>query len=734
MESILSRIEQQVKSEFERTNRILTFDEYFELVKTNPGRHTRGSAQYMLDMLDHFGETHTKSGERHFKVFDMEFDDPHHRVVGQNEVQERIYSTLQNFVREGINNKLILLHGPNGSAKSSVVNCITRGLEKYSEKPEGACYRFNWIFPVEKYVKGELGLASYSGTKQSITSYSKLGEEEIAAKLPCELKDHPLLLFPLTTRKEVLDDLFKGDRPNYLPEYLTKGCLCHKCKMIFEALLSAYKGDLKKVLMHVQVERFYVSKRYRSAAVTIEPQLHVDAQSRQVTMDKSLGFLPPSLQSLSLYELSGDLVDGNRGIIEYSDLLKRPVDTYKYLLVACETGSINVGSSIAYLDTVLIGSTNELQLDAFKEFPDFTSFKARIELVRVPYILSYSEEKKIYDINVEKIAGGKHVAPHSTFVSALWAILTRLKKPNTVHYPPSLANIVGNLSAIEKARFYDHVETPEHLSGEEKKLLRASIGRIREEYNSVPYYEGRMGASAREIKNILFDAAQNAEFNCLTPLAILKELEHFVKHVSEYEFLKQDIKEGYHDNQEFINTVRKEYTNLVDQEVRNSMGVFETTQYEEFLRRYIFNLMHLIKKESIKNPITGKTEPPDQSLLEEFETIIETPTGASERDAFRANTISMIGAYALDHPNEVVDYRQVFPDFMRKLEDHYFNQQKAQVAKLRDAVEFFGTEKEDVTSDHHKLAKQTIGTMQKKYGYCEDCAKQTILFLVKAKY
>ena len=117
--------------------------------------------------------------------------------------------------------------------------------------------------------------------------------------------------------------------------------------------------------------------------------------------------------------MGGDLIDANRGMVEYSDLLKRPVDTFKYLLIACETGNVNVGSSIAHLDTVLIGSTNELQLDAFKEFPDFTSFKARIELVRVPYLLEYSQEQKIYDLQIKKIAGDKHVAPHTTFVSSL---------------------------------------------------------------------------------------------------------------------------------------------------------------------------------------------------------------------------------------------------------------------------------------------------------------------------
>ena len=136
----------------------------------------------------------------------------------------------------------------------------------------------------------------------------------------------------------------------------------------------------------------------------------------------------------------------------------------------------------------------------------------------------------------------------------------------------------------------------------------------------------------------------------------------------------------------------------------------------------------------MKNPITGRSEPPDATLLDELERIVGAPENQAERDTFRNNVISNIGAYSLDHPNEPVNYAEVFPDFMQSLEDHYFDQQKSQMTKLKDAIEVWGTEKEDLTTDHHKLAKQTISTLEKRYGYCDECARQAILFLVKTKY
>ena len=170
------------------------------------------------------------------------------------------------------------------------------------------------------------------------------------------------------------------------------GDLSHRNRQIFEALLSSYHGDIAKVLRHIQVERFFVSRRYRQAVATVEPQMAVDARSRQLTMDRSLSSLPPALQSLTLYEVQGELVDGNRGILDFADLLKRPLEAFKYLLGTVEQGRVTLDTAVLEVDTVFIASSNEGYLAAFKELPEFQSFKGRMELVRAPYLLDYRLE------------------------------------------------------------------------------------------------------------------------------------------------------------------------------------------------------------------------------------------------------------------------------------------------------------------------------------------------------
>src|SRR4029079_15146517 len=128
-------------------------------------------------------------------------------------------------------------------------------------------------------------------------------------------------------------------------------------------------------------------------SVRVRPRLAVDARSKHLTMDRSLSSLPPALQSLTLYEFQGEIVDGNRGLLDYADLLKRPIDAFKYLLGTVEEGRLSLEVATVEVDTVFMASSNQGYLAAFKEIPEFQSFKGRIELVRAPHLLDCRFER-----------------------------------------------------------------------------------------------------------------------------------------------------------------------------------------------------------------------------------------------------------------------------------------------------------------------------------------------------
>jgi serine protein kinase len=732
-----------VSTDFVRKKNILSFEEYMALFLQEPRRQARSSAQYLKDVLDYFGTeqvAHPAGKLRRFKLFDLMENGREGRVAGQEEVQNALYRLLSNFVRAGKVNKLILLHGPNGSAKSTLVNALKHGMELYSRQPQGALYRVNWIFPTDKLVKGSIGFGGdRTAVEGDLDTYAHLDPESIEQRIVCSMKDHPLFLVPQAERRKLLEQACGARREDpdgeagfVLSDHVLDGDLCSKCGKIHAGLLAAYGGDYLKALRHVQVERFYISRRYQTGTVTVEPQISVDAGVHQVSADPRQMTLPAPLQNLVLFDPHGPLVNANRGLMEYSDLLKRPLEAFKYLLGASETGEVPLELFVLQLDEVLVGSSNEKHLAAFKELPDFASFKGRIELVRVPYLRRYKVEKEIYDAQITPTSVGKHVAPHATLVAAMWAVLTRLKKPIADRYKGEVRELVDGLRPLEKLYLYEEGRGADRLGSAQVKELRRHLDQVYGESDTYPNYEGRSGASAREIKTALFNAAQSTDYRCLNPLGVLDELEALCGDKSVYEFLQQEVVDGYHAHEEFVRTVKGEYLDIVDAEVRDSMGLVSDRQYEELFARYIQHVSHWVKNERLRNRLTGEMERPDEQRMSEMEAIVMVRS--EDPGEFRRGLISSIGAHKLDNPDAELEYAQVFPDIFRRLRDHFFEERKRVLERNAANILEHLSDGAGLTQKERTQVEQTLETMKSRYGYCDFCAKDAILFLTRQRY
>ncbi len=726
-----------VSSDFAKNRSLLSFEEYLQLFSAAPRLQARNAAQYLKDAIDSFGTeqvSHPSGQVRRFKVFDAVKDGHQVRVAGQEEVQNALYRLLGNFVRGGRINKLILMHGPNGSAKSSLAESLKRGLEIYSGTPEGALYTFNWVFPKEKLVKGSIGFGEKVGGQGPVTSYAHLEAEDIDLRLTNPLRAHPLFLIPREERRKLLDEAFGNkDSDSVAPLYLVEGELSTTNRKIFDALLASYSGDWLKVLRHVQVERFYVSRRYQVGTFTVEPQMSVDAAYQQVSADRTQANLPAALHSVVLFQPAGPLVSANRGLIEYADLLKRPLEAFKYLLGFSETQEVPLEHMVLQLDEVLLASSNEKHLAAFKELPDFSSFKGRIELVRVPYLRRWKLEREVYDAQVTPRTVGRHVAPHATRVAAMWAVLTRLKKPIPDRYPPEARMLVERLSPMEKLRLYQDGEAPDRLTVQQQRELKKLVPLLYEESDSYPNYEGRSGASAREIKTALFNAAQSPEHDSLHPLAVLKELLALTRDKSVYEYLQQEIVDGYHDHAEFVRVVENDYLDVVDREVRDSMGLVSEQQYVELFERYVQTVSAWIKGDRVQNKHSGAQEKPDEGRLAEFEGYV-MPKG-EDATGFRRSLISTVGAWRIDNPDLVVDYARIFPDLFKRLSDHFFEERKRTLKRnVENILKYLSDERSSLSPKEQQQVRNTMDEMVKRFGYTEASAKDAIVFLVRKRY
>jgi predicted Ser/Thr protein kinase len=166
---LVSKVAEGVERRFSAARRVLSFSEYLEVFAQDPAAHSRDASRYLRDCFDHYGTrtvTHPWGEFTRHNLFDLPWEVTQRRgaLVGQEQVQEELYRVLCNFAREGRPNRLVLLHGPNGSAKSTIVACIMRALENYSSLDAGALYRFSWVFPTTKTVRGQLGFGQGGGS------------------------------------------------------------------------------------------------------------------------------------------------------------------------------------------------------------------------------------------------------------------------------------------------------------------------------------------------------------------------------------------------------------------------------------------------------------------------------------------------------------------------------------------------------------------------------------------
>lgn len=760
----LSQLAREVADEFAATRRLLSFSEWFELLATEPHVHARNSAQYVRSALEYFGREQVRIPEgvtSRFRLFDRGFDDGP-RLVGQERAQSELYEALDGFCRLGRIDSLILLHGPNGSAKSTLLECLQAGLEAYSRTEEGVLYRFAWVFPTREQTGGGIGFGSPQ-LRDALgeESYARLDSDGIEARLTDENKDHPIYLIPVPARQRLLRELFAEDEDFVVSYTIRNGELSARNRKIFDALLNAYQGDLDKVYQHVQVERLYLSRTYRSGLVDVEPKQTVDARSFAVTGDRAFAHLPPSVAGQVLYGTQGDLVDAQRGVLNFSDLLKRPYEHYKYLLSATETARVVLDHLLLGLDMVFTGSANDINLLAFRagRSAEYQSFRARLNLISVPYLLDYRVERKIYQEQVGDLLRGVHIAPHVPRILALWGVMTRLRHPDPKKYPDKIRKPLERLAPLEKADLYAYGRVPKGLSSDEAKELLAAVPDMYAERfghavvnaegadHLLGDYEGSFGASVRDLKNVLLAAASDLPegSRSVTVPRVFKELRRYLADVNNHRWMRLEPAGAFHKLTGEGSITEQSFTrwlDLSDWEVREALGLVDEERYLELFRKYIVHASHSVKGERIFDELTGQLTDPDEKFMTELEKSMDPNAGEN----FREDILARVGAWALSHPNEDPLYEEIFADYFSRMREDYYRQQKDTVsAGIQYMLELLTEDKPaelDLSADEKTKANRALevllgehdGDGERRERHTRESLKETLVELRKHRY
>jgi predicted Ser/Thr protein kinase len=235
------------------------------------------------------------------------------------------------------------------------------------------------------------------------------------------------------------------------------------------------------------------------------------------------------------------------------------------------------------------------------------------------------------------------------------------------------------------------------------------------------------------MRTLLLDAAQNTRYESLSPFAVLEELDHLCDREAEYGFLQEERQPGgYHDHTQFREVLRERLLDSLEEEVRAASGLVDETRYGELFDRYVTHVSFWIKKEKVRNLVTGSYEDPDASLMAEVEALLGV---VGSPDQFRHGLINSIAAWAIDHPGAPIDNAVVFSDYVQRMRNAVFADRRGAVAKLcRNAVILLREEGSGLDNASRQAARAMIDKLCERNGYNESSAFDAAVVLVRDRF
>ena len=111
------------------------------------------------------------------------------------------------------------------------------------------------------------------------------------------------------------------------------------------------------------------------------------------------------------------------------------------------------------------------------------------------------------------------------------------------------------------------------------------------------------------------------------------------------------------------------------------------------------------------------------------------PTMSVHSQTFEAPNVKL-GAYRLDHPDaKEIDTQAIFPDLFRRLRDHSHAERKRHVERSKEnLLRYLSDERAGLDDKARRHVEGMLATLRDRYGYCEHCAQDAVMFLMRRRY
>lgn len=664
------------KEEFLQLHDKLTFSAYIDLIHERP-KTVRTAFQRIYDMIIEPGSHQFEIYRKQYTHYNF-FDDEDITIYGLEETKDRVVKFIRGAAGGyGTEKRILLIHGPVGSAKSTIARLLKRRMEAYSKTADGAWYSYEW----HDLPTGPQGIYTHDTD-------------------PCPMNEEPLKLMPLLMRKKVLADLNEKHR-EITPEEKRKtlydlrceGELCPRCKKFMNELLARNDGDwLKVVQNHITVVRKSYSESDRIGIGTFQPKDEKNQDATELSGDVNWGKLPHygSDSDARAFNFDGELNVGNRGLCEFIEVLKLDVAFLYDLLGASQEKQIKPKKFPQIsIDEMLLGHTNNPEFVRLQGNEFMEALKDRTVKVDCPYLLRLSDEIKVlkHDYNPSKVR--QHIAPHTIEIAALWLILTRLQDDKE-----------HKLDLVTKAKLYNGEVLPNYNEDMVKELLL--------KYSS----EGMTGVSVRYAQDKLSNCLSD-HFDYINPFMVMNEIKDGLENHPLIN-KKEDLKKYF----DCWDLAMKELDEILKDEVRKAL-VGDEKAIVRLCQNYIDNLLAYVHNRKIRNQVTGRDEKPNERLMRSIEEKIDVPSGGI--DDFRRMIAAFIGDLAQQNKKFAWDSN---PELKKALEAELF-------AKVKDTIKLSLLDRQSsvVEPDIQDKIDMLKKRMVDQYGYNEQSATDVLEYV-----
>src|SRR5277367_74797 len=374
--------------------------------------------------------------------------------------------------------------------------------------------------------------------------------------------------------------------------------------------LDQFDGDLSKF----SVIKMYPSKLRQIGVAKTEPgdenNQDISALVGKIDIRKLEHY---SQHDPDAYSYSGGLNRTTQGLLEFVEMFKAPIKMLHPLLTSTQegnyVGSENIGG-IPYQGIVLAHS-NEAEWQSFKNNKNNEAFIDRISVIKVPYCLRSTEERKIYEklLQNSELANAA-CAPSTLDILSRFSVLSRLK-------PHENSNLHSKMRVYDGESLRD--TDPRAKSGQEYR-------------DAAGVDEGMDGISTRFAFKVL-----SSTFNFDT-LEVAADPVHLM-YVLEQAIWREQFPEDT--EKKFLNFIKSElaprYAEFIGHEIQKAYLESYSDYGQNLFDRYVAYADAWIEDSDYKDPDTGQLM--NRELLNQELSKIEKPAGIANPKDFRNEVV-----------------------------------------------------------------------------------------------